>query len=534
MSTLSRVVLLAAPASPSATVISSSRIDLSWTSVVGAVSYRVYRAGVLVDLPTATTSSSTGLSSSTLYSFQVAAVDAAGLEGPKGSQFTGATLAAPDVTAPSVPVIAVTTLSSSSQQVTLTTASTDTGGSGLASYTLERATNAGFTANLTTEATGLSIFPRTVTGLSSSTQYFYRARATDGASNTSANSTAVNATTSSSSSSGFSTASGIGFSGSFSDGQSVTFTRAAGGFGTKTNAKPLYYFPLETDLNPHPTLSRTTTVGALAPHSTAVIQTGLKPVNAAGAARVRACASNRQSPPPILFMDAAQFSTDQFYCFIKRAKAHPMDFPAYSVKMGRLWSTNGVGGNQPDLYWGSETNTYFEGIDPGSAPFYSNAGGSTVNTWYTDEHIYIAGTLNNTDGIVNFWRDGIIGYTTATRRKTKISGTVFGGGPGSAALAYWFLDEYSYNPGPGVVDIDSLDYFHCAYFDDSPKRILTAPSSTITASGTSQQHEIMIPTAWSDTSVTCTVRQGSWPTLVGKHVHLFTDAYTSIYLGVGT
>jgi hypothetical protein len=197
LSALARVILLGAPGGTSASAISSSRIDLSWTAVVGAVSYRVYRGGVLVDSPTGTTSSSTGLTASTLYSFQVASVDVRGLEGPKGSAFTASTLAAPDTTAPTAPVIAVANVSSTSQQVTLTTASSDAG-TGLASYALERATNLAFTANLVTEASGLSIFPRSVTGLSAATTYYYRARATDAAGNVGSYSATVSATTTSS------------------------------------------------------------------------------------------------------------------------------------------------------------------------------------------------------------------------------------------------------------------------------------------------------------------------------------------------
>jgi hypothetical protein len=193
VSRLSRVVLLGGP-TVTASAISTSRIDLSWTAVFGAASYRVYRNGTLVDSPTTAASSSTGLTIATQYSFQVAAVDAGGREGPVGTTALATTQgAAPDVTAPTVPVLALAVLSSSSIRVSLTTASTDA--VGVASYTLDRATNSAFTANLVSTTVATSEWPVTVTGLSTSTAYYFRARARDAANNASANSTTSSATT---------------------------------------------------------------------------------------------------------------------------------------------------------------------------------------------------------------------------------------------------------------------------------------------------------------------------------------------------
>src|SRR5690242_9218340 len=61
--------------------------------------------------------------------------------------------------------------------------------------------------------------------------------------------------------SGFTPDSGFGSSGTFSDGQSVTITKAAGGFGTKPNgAKPLIYWnPGQDGVTTLNALSRKTT-----------------------------------------------------------------------------------------------------------------------------------------------------------------------------------------------------------------------------------------------------------------------------------
>lgn len=224
VSTLSRVVLLSAPAGLAATVVSSSRIDLSWSPVVSAANYRVYRGGVAVEAPTAATHSSTGLAPSTLYQFAVSTVDGSGFEGPQSSGISASTFALPDTTAPTAPVISVSTVSSASQSVSLTTASTDSGGSGLASYELQRATNSGFTLNVVTTSVATSGFPVSVTGLSASTQYFYRCRALDVAGNVGSYSATVNATTN------------AGSGSTFAHGDSVTITGS--GFGTM----PTFFF----------------------------------------------------------------------------------------------------------------------------------------------------------------------------------------------------------------------------------------------------------------------------------------------------
>jgi len=69
------------PTNLQATVVSTSRIDLSWTAStdnVGVAGYRVYRDGSLVASPAGTTYSDTGLAAGTTYGYRVAATDAAG------------------------------------------------------------------------------------------------------------------------------------------------------------------------------------------------------------------------------------------------------------------------------------------------------------------------------------------------------------------------------------------------------------------------------------------------------------------------
>ena len=90
-----------APTTPtglSATPISSSRIGLNWsasTDNVGVTGYRVYRNGVfLVSLGNVTTYESTGLAASTTYTYNVDAIDAAGNASGVSNAASATTLAA--------------------------------------------------------------------------------------------------------------------------------------------------------------------------------------------------------------------------------------------------------------------------------------------------------------------------------------------------------------------------------------------------------------------------------------------------------
>jgi len=69
------------PTNLQAAVVSTSRIDLTWTAStdnVAVTGYRVYRDGSLIASPSGTSYSDTGLSAGTSYSYRVAAYDAAG------------------------------------------------------------------------------------------------------------------------------------------------------------------------------------------------------------------------------------------------------------------------------------------------------------------------------------------------------------------------------------------------------------------------------------------------------------------------
>jgi chitodextrinase len=189
-----------APTNLTAAGFSSAQINLSWsasTDNVGVTGYLIERCqgsscsnfAQIATVSAGTTYSDTGLTVLTTYSYRVRATDAAGnLSGYSGT----ATAATPDTTPPSAPS-GVTASATSTSQINLSwTGSTDN--VGVTDYLIERCQGAGCASF----AQIASIAPGTTysdTGLTASTSYSYRIRATDAANNLSAYSNSATATT---------------------------------------------------------------------------------------------------------------------------------------------------------------------------------------------------------------------------------------------------------------------------------------------------------------------------------------------------
>ncbi|MEO8261683.1 MAG: endo alpha-1,4 polygalactosaminidase, partial [Pseudolysinimonas sp.] len=168
----------------------STSVSLAWTAStdnVGVTGYDVYRGTTLVGTVAGTSTTVTGLTASTAYSFTVRAKDAAGNISAASSALAVTTSAAAgDTTAPSVPT-GLSSPSKTSTSVSLAwTASTDN--VGVTGYDVYRgATLVGTVA--TTSATA--------SGLTANTAYSFTVRAKDAAGNVSAASAALAVTTSS-------------------------------------------------------------------------------------------------------------------------------------------------------------------------------------------------------------------------------------------------------------------------------------------------------------------------------------------------
>lgn len=168
------------------TAVSSTQINLTWmasTDNVGVTGYKVERCSGVgcsnfaqIAMPTSASYSDTGLTGSSSYSYRVRATDAAG-NLSSYSLASSATTAPPTFTSPSN----LTATAVSSSQINLSwMAGTETGGT-ISQYLVERCSAPGcvnFAQIATTTNTNLID-----TGLSASTSYSYRVRATDAAGN---------------------------------------------------------------------------------------------------------------------------------------------------------------------------------------------------------------------------------------------------------------------------------------------------------------------------------------------------------------
>jgi len=181
-----------APSTPmglSASAVSSSQINLSWTAAtdnVGVTGYNVFRGGVqIATLGSVTTFQNSGLTASTTYSYTVQAFDSAGNVSPPTISTSATTQATPDTVAPSAPT-GITATAVSSSQINLSwTASTDN--VGVTGYNVYRGGVQIATLGVVTSFQN--------NGLTASTTYSYTVRARDAAGNISAPSSPASATT---------------------------------------------------------------------------------------------------------------------------------------------------------------------------------------------------------------------------------------------------------------------------------------------------------------------------------------------------
>lgn len=177
-----------APTGLTATVVSSTQIDLSWTAstdAVGVAGYIVYRDGTAAAKVFTTNFSDIGLTANTSYAYTVIAFDGAGNKSAASSSATGSTsTTTTDTIAPTAPTNLTATAVSRSEINLSWTASTDA--VGVSGYYVYRGTTKIGTVTSTTYSD---------TGLSASTEYCYTVKAYDAANNVSSASTGACATT---------------------------------------------------------------------------------------------------------------------------------------------------------------------------------------------------------------------------------------------------------------------------------------------------------------------------------------------------
>jgi hypothetical protein len=200
-----------APSNLAATASSSTQIGLNWTAStdnVGVTGYRIERcAGAscssftqIATVGSTTSYSDTSLTASTSYSYRVRANDAAGNLSGYSNVSSATTPSAPDTTPPSAPSGFGATAASPSQINLNWTASTDN--VGVTGYLIESCSGSSCSSFTQIASVNGTTTTYSNTGLTASTSYSYRVRATDAANNLSPYSNTASATTPSSGGSG--------------------------------------------------------------------------------------------------------------------------------------------------------------------------------------------------------------------------------------------------------------------------------------------------------------------------------------------
>ncbi len=175
------------PANLTATVVSSTQINLSWSASsdnAGVAGYEVFRNGAQIAVTTQTSYSDTTVVPGVQYSYAVAAMDAAGNTSSQSVSVSAATSSAPDSTPPSVPTnLQSSNVSSTSLALTW---SPSTDNVGVAGYRVYRnGTQVATTATASYNDTRLT----------ASTTYTYTVAAYDASGNVSAQSSQLLVTT---------------------------------------------------------------------------------------------------------------------------------------------------------------------------------------------------------------------------------------------------------------------------------------------------------------------------------------------------
>lgn len=331
--------------------------------------------------------------------------------------------------------------------------------------------------------------------------------------------------------SGFTFDPGWSGSGTFSDGQIVTVTKAAGGLSIPSDPRPLLWVPLETDFARDATYSRT--VATMTGQTSCSIVTDVKPTNAAGAARQAWPIGSPGADVHVLFSNDPVWSwgngSTPVPCYVSVKRRYNWDNAAsYNDKCIRYWGASGASSGVPDVYMlpGSGATAAriiteggggwdFHDSCDAATPYYD--ANMVADTWYHDEHLFLDSSLNTFDGICRHYRNALRAHPETVNWQTR--GTTQ---PGVAVKTTGYLNQYSNPTSTGMETGTKYLYLSHLYVTDTFFRFVLSPESTwtqATQSGSNDSsiyREIQLPTEDSGSDIGCGL-------LLRKGVHASTS-----------
>jgi hypothetical protein len=301
-------------------------------------------------------------------------------------------------------------------------------------------------------------------------------------------------------------------SGTLSNGGTITITGS--GFGTKTNAKPLYYWDFNTSTSTSPlgrgTFPTDDFAGTL---SNALVAPGSRMAlrrDVGGASGAMGPGSSSGVP----------FNSPELYVWVKKYYGFGLVTDAgangMNLKFFRIWHV-----------WTHDTYNSYQasrGLNSGAAVCEQT---ETITTWWdmphegnrwlTEEWEYRQGDVNERNGQFNFTRDAVSGYPRTTRFLQRTSGFPEG-------YDHFFFDQISNNQ----ISAGKYLYFDSIYVDDTWQRVIISDEPTwqnaVYPAGSKRLREIQVPTAWTNSQITVRVRQGGLASLQNSYLYVINTA----------
>ncbi|WP_324313697.1 hypothetical protein [Povalibacter sp.] len=297
-------------------------------------------------------------------------------------------------------------------------------------------------------------------------------------------------------------------SGTVANGQTIVINGS--GFGSKANAKPLYYWDFENGTATSPLSRNSFDGGVRGALSTA---TSLKPLNSRGILTIDVAGQSDAMGP-----DGVPFSSNSLYVWAKKYYEFNIVTDAASnglnLKFFRLWYpyTHNVYSSYAGGSGGANSGRVVAEMTGTATTWFQLPHQS--DKWIIDEWEYRAGSIGAVDGILNYTRGGISAFPRANRIQMRTSSY-----PNSYSVLYF--DQISNNQ----LSAGKYLHFDAIYVDDTWHRVVISDEATwqnivYGSGGTERSREVQIPITWSDSRIEISVRQGGYSSLTGKYLYV--------------